>query len=186
MANALKIWNELTESDYLSDENVQFQRHEFVAGFVYAMAGASEGHADIKLNLAAWLKANVPKGCRAFDGDLKLRIERADRVHFYYPDVFVSYGPRDKSQLFRTDATLVIEILSLTTQRVDRGEKSEVYSYVPSLAEYILVSQDMARVEVRRRTTGWMLEYYDIDDTIALASIGQTLPVAAIYEDTSF
>jgi Uma2 family endonuclease len=186
MATALKLPNELSEDVYLSDENVQFQRHEFVAGFVYAMAGASEGHADIKLNIAAWLKSRVPKGCRVFDGDLKLRIEAGSSVHFYYPDIFVSCGPRDRTQLFRTDATLVIEILSPTTQRTDRGEKSTVYGNVPSLEEYVLVSQDRAQVEVRRRKSDWVPEHYDLADTIELTSIHQQLPVAVIYDEIEF
>lgn len=186
MASALKLQNELTEDACLSEESVQFQRHEFVTGFVYAMACASEGHADIKLNIAAWLKSRVPKGCRVFDGDLKLRIEAVSTVHFYYPDIFVSRGPRDRTQLFRTDAMLVIEILSPTTQRTDRGEKSTIYVNVPSLEEYILVSQDRALVELRRRKTDWAAERYDLTDAIDLASIKQQLPVAVIYDDIEF
>jgi Uma2 family endonuclease len=185
MGHALRSSKLLTAEEYLSEENVLFSRHEFVDGHVFAMAGASEGHSEIKLNLAVWLRARLPAGCRVFDGDMKLRIIAKSETRFYYPDIIVSCGPRDRTQHFRDDATLVIEILSPTTERVDRGEKLDGYSAVPSLAEYILVDQRAPSIEVYRRRTGWSRERYAIDDGIMLDSIGAELPVTVIYDGLS-
>jgi Uma2 family endonuclease len=182
MARALKIPDVWTEAEYLSEENVQFQRHEFVDGHVFAMAGASEGHAEIKLNLAVWLRARLPVGCRLFDGDMKLRLKTKSDTRFYYPDVFVSCGPRDRLQHFRDDATLVVEILSPTTERTDRGEKLDGYMCVPSLAEYILIDQRDPAIEVFRRRTGRTRETYGLSDVIALDSVGTELPASVVYD----
>ena len=182
MARALKVPDTWTEDEYLSDENVQFQRHEFVDGHVFGMAGANEGHSEIKINSVVWLSARLPAGCLVFDGDMKLRIETREATRFYYPDVFVSCGPRNRLQHFRTDATLVVEILSPTTERTDRGEKHGGYLAVPSLAEYVLIDQRTPSIEVFRRRTGWVRESYTLQDAIALDSIGAELPSTVIYD----
>jgi Uma2 family endonuclease len=147
------------------------------------MAGASEGHADIKFNLGGWLRSRLPKDCRLFDGDMKLRVQTDLSTAFYYPDVFISCGPRSSANQFRTDATLIVEILSPTTERTDRTEKRTNYQSVPSLNEFLIVDSKRRVVEVYRRTTNWQPEFFAESDSISLASVRDTLSVAVIFHD---
>ncbi len=173
----------LTPEQYLEGETVAEVRNEFVDGFVYEMAGTTEAHNDIKFQLTMWLGNRLPPGCRLFNGDVKLRIDASSDTRFYYPDLFVSCGPRDPKSYVRTDAIPVIEILSPTTERIDRGEKFEAYTSLASVEEYLLVSQDGAHVEVFRRRNQWAREIYESGDIIDLASIGAQVPLADIYRD---
>jgi Uma2 family endonuclease len=176
----------LSVEDYLAGENDGTVRHEFVNGMVYAMAGASERHTMIKLNVAGLLNSTVDENCRVFDGDMKLNIiEDADQ-RFYYPDVFVACGSNDDAQHARNDAVLVIEVLSPSTRRLDRYEKFDAYKQVPSLAEYLLIEQQFAQVEVFRRSTGWLRERYLPGDIVDLSSIGEQLTFDQIYRRVTF
>ena len=161
-------------------------RHEFVDGCIFAMAGASLRHSDIKMNLTTWLRGKIPSGCGIYNGDVKLMVETNTDAAFYYPDVFISCGPRDPQAHFLREASLVVEILSPTTERTDRGEKFRAYTAMSSVTDYALVSQDGARVEVFRRKNTWMRETYAIDDLIELDAIAHRLPVAEIYRDIPF
>lgn len=183
MAQVQKLPPRMTPVEYLAGEEVADTRHEFVDGFVYAMSGTTEAHGDIVINLTKWIGARLPAGCRLYNGGVKLRTKPSDDTSFYYPDVFVTCGPRDLKSHMRTDAPLVIEVLSPTTERTDRGEKFAAYTAMPSVTEYMLVAQDGIRVELFRRRTGWSRETFNATDSIALASIGQTLPIAEIYHD---
>lgn len=181
MAELAKSKNLLSVAEYLADENDGTTRHEYVSGSVFAMASASERHNLIKLNIAGLLNARVSDQCRVFDGDMKLRTERAGDVQIYYPDVFVVCDGHDDTQYVRTDAVLVIEVLSPSTERTDRYERFDAYRTLPSLAEYVLVDQDMARIEVYRRRTDWLREPHCPDDRVSLESVGLALTFAEIY-----
>ena len=176
----------ITVAEYMAAENDGSWRHEFVNGMVYAMAGASERHNVIKLNIAGLLNNLVPEPCRVFDGDMKLHILDDDDQRFYYPDVFVSCGPSDETQHSRTDAVLVMEVLSPTTKRADRYEKFDTYKKLPSLSEYALIEQDFPRVELFRRINGWQREVYQPDDIVEFQSIHQRLAFDQIYRRVSF
>jgi Uma2 family endonuclease len=173
----------LSPEAYLAGEFTSDVRHEFVDGLVFAMAGASEAHSILKLAVAVWLHGRVPAGCVLFDADMKLKVETASDVRFYYPDLFVSCGPRDLKQHVRSDAVLIIEILSPSTERHDRYEKMAAYKTLPSLAEYVLVDQSMPSMEVFRRSANWSRENYGLQDEVQLNSVGATMPVATIYRD---
>ena len=166
---------------YLAGEKDASVRHEFVDGRIFAMAGASERHNVIKLNLVVWLHARLPDGCRLFDGDMKLRLDTARDTRFYYPDAFISCGGHDLDQYERTEATLIVEVLSPTTARVDRYEKMQAYMALPSLAEYLIIEQDVPRAELFRRRTGWTPESYGSGDVITLDTVGDAVELAAIY-----
>ena len=91
----------ISPEDYLAGEALSPIRHEYVAGEVFTMAGATEEHATIALNLAALLRAQVRGGpCRVYIADMKLRVEAADA--FFYPDVFVTCDPRDATEPLRS------------------------------------------------------------------------------------
>ncbi len=181
MASAQSRSNILQADEYLLGEAYASVRHEFMNGHVYAMAGASEGHNTIKLNVAGALNAAIGAGCRVFDGDMKLRIERGDELRFYYPDVFVSCGPTDRTAQYREDAILVIEVLSPSTVRYDRFEKFLAYQMLPSILEYVLIEQDAPQIEVFRRRTNWQRETFKSGDTVNFESIGHAMTVEQIY-----
>ncbi|MFY0612255.1 MAG: Uma2 family endonuclease [Hyphomicrobiaceae bacterium] len=176
----------MTVEDYLAAENDGSWRHEFIDGMVYAMAGASERHSVIKVNVIGLLNVMIAQECRVFDGDMKLRITQEETTRFFYPDVFVSCTPPDDTQYFREDASLIIEVLSPSTQRIDRYEKMPVYKALPSLSEYVLVEQDFPKIEIFRRRTGWRREVLEPDDPITLESIGQTLNFNQVYRRIDF
>jgi Uma2 family endonuclease len=183
MAQAKKIETFITAEAYIDGELTAEFRNEFINGVVYAMSGVSEAHNDIVLNLIRLLGGAVPPGCRMFSQSVKLRTDTKSHEDYYYPDVFVSCGPRDMKGHVRRDAILVIEVLSSTTERVDRGEKFHGYTSLPSLQEYILVSQDKRSIEVYRRDANWKRDLFGPADTIPLASVSSTLTVDEIYHD---
>ena len=186
MAQLQTLAPRLTPEEYLEGEENAEVRHEFVDGFVYAMSGTTEAHSDIVLNLSGWLRTRLPSGCRLFNGSVKLMTKPTDDASYYYPDVFVSCGPRDPKGYVRRDATLVVEILSPSTARIDRGEKFHAYTAMPMVTDYMLVSQDGVSVEVFRRTNAWQRETYTTGDVIKLDAIAHALPVAEIYQDIPF
>ncbi len=181
MTGAQSRSNILQADEYLLGEEYASVRHEFMNGHAYAMAGASEGHNTIKLNVAGALNSAIDARCRVFDGDMKLRIEQGDEQRFYYPDVFVSCGPSDRTSQFRDNAVLVIEILSQSTVRYDRFEKFLAYQMLPSVLEYVLIEQDAPQIEVFRRRTNWQRETFKIGDTVNFESVGHAMTVEQIY-----
>jgi Uma2 family endonuclease len=103
---------------------------------------------------------------------------------FLYPDVFVRCGQERGDPYFKTDPVLVIEVLSPNTQRYDRGDKRLAYQSLPSLQEYVLVTQDASRIEVLARSTqgGWETRLYEsLEASVTLSSIRLGLPVNEIY-----
>ena len=116
---------------------------------------------------------------------MKLRVAKLDA--FFYPDVMVSCGiALDQTKAFIADAQLVIEVLSPGTEKVDRDLKLKAYRKLPSLQEYVLVSQEHRQVELYRRgpDVGWTYLSCEGDETIKLESVGLKLPLRTIYADT--
>ena len=170
---------------YLAGENDGQWRHEFVDGHVFAMAGASERHNVVRLNIAGSLNQSIDEPCRVFDGDMKLRIEQTSDVRFYYPDIFVSCAT-DNDDYVRRDAVLIIEVLSPSTERTDRFEKFQAYTSLPMLSEYVIVEQDVPRLEVYRRRTGWDRELFGAGASVTFESIAQTMTMDQIYRRVRF
>ncbi|MDQ2695750.1 MAG: Uma2 family endonuclease [Pseudomonadota bacterium] len=172
----------LAVDDYLQGELCSDIRHEYVDGGIYARADASAAHNIIALNLAALLRAHLRGGpCQVFIADMKVRLRyRGER--FYYPDVQVCCDPQDRETYYRTRPKLIVEVLSPHTEREDRSSKFYAYRRINSLEEYVLVAQEVRRVEVYRRATGWDLELYGGDDAIRLESVAFTVAVAEVYE----
>lgn len=173
-------------AEYLGGENDGSRRHEFVDGLIYAMAGASERHSIVKLNIAGPLNALLDEPYRVFDGDMKLRLDQANDIRFYYPDVFVSCATDNDDDYVRRDAVLIIEVLSPSTERTDRYEKFNAYTSLPTLSEYVLVEQDVPSLEVYRRRTNWLRETVGPGETVTFESIGQTMTLDQIYRRIEF
>lgn len=174
----------LSVADYLEDELHSQVRHEYVAGRVFAMAGASEAHNLIAGNLYTALRAHLRGGgCRTFMPDMKVRVEKTQA--FYYPDVLVTCDPEDTEQYHKSRPCLIIEVLSPATETIDRREKLLAYQALDSLKEYVLVTQDRTQIEVYRRdgAGGWWVDTYIGGEGIHLQSVGVTLPITSVYED---
>ncbi|WP_415879269.1 Uma2 family endonuclease [Methylomonas sp. TEB] len=172
-------------ADFLAWEETQAEKHEFVAGEVFAMTGARQDHVIVCGNIFAGLKQRL-RGtpCRPYVADLKLRVEAADA--FFYPDVMVSCHPSDLgNQQFISNPSLIVEVLSDSTAAYDRGGKFAAYRQLESLNEYLIIDIDARRVECFRRTADndWLLHDYIGDVDCQLHSLSLSLPLAEIFED---
>ncbi|MEN9485566.1 MAG: hypothetical protein RJB37_3446 [Pseudomonadota bacterium] len=176
----------MTAADYLAWEALQLDRHEFLDGEVWAMAGAEDRHVTIALNVAMALKQHL-RGtpCRTFMSDMKLHAESANS--YFYPDVFVTCSDADRaSPLLKREPTLVIEVLSPGTAAYDRGAKFAHYRQMPTLREIALIDPDARRVDVYRHGTDglWVLHPFDPGQGMTLASVeGLHIPDDALYAD---
>jgi Uma2 family endonuclease len=134
----------LTFEEYLAWEERQPRRHEFVAGHVYLMAGGSERH-DLAAQavFTRLLPGTRQRGCRLFIGNRKVRTRAAS----YYPDV-VAVCAKAADRQYETEPVLVVEVLSASTESVDRREKAMAFAELPSMAVYVLVDPDRRRIEV--------------------------------------
>ena len=179
----------LTPEEYLHIEAQSPIKHEYIDGQIYAMAGASDPHVTIALNLATLLRSHVRgSGCRVYISDMKTRIETLNR--FYYPDVLVTCDPRDlETPNHKRFPTLIVEVLSDSTEAFDRGDKFADYQTLESLREYVLINTKRQRVECFRRNDEglWVLQFYTPQQTsFRLDSIGFEGILDALYEDVVF
>ncbi len=178
----------LDEAAYLEAERAAAVKHEYVAGEVFAMAGASKTHGTLALNAAFALRAHLRGGpCRVWMADMKVRVAAASA--YYYPDVVVSCDARDLApdapQDYLEAPRLVIEVLSPAIEMTDRREKWLAYRRLESLEEYVLVDQARPWVEVcRRLPDGWAQDIYSGAEAVTLESVGLVLPMAALYADS--
>ena len=172
----------LSVEDYLSGEEFSDIRHEYVAGAVYAMAGGSDAHNTIAGNLFAALHSHLGGSkCRVFFADVKTRIRVADI--FYYPDLMVTCDPRDTATHFKEFPSLIVEVISETTERIDRHEKLLNYTQLESLKEYVLIAQDRVEVTLFRRSQNWKPELLrDPDQELRLDSLDFKTRLETIYE----
>lgn len=142
---------------YLQDERSRKIRHEYVAGHVYAMAGASAHHNLIAGNIYVALRLHY-RGtpCRVFQENLLVKINWLDRTASYYPDVMVCCDATDnKDEYYCERPCVLVEVLSDSTARVDRNEKLRAYMQIPSLHAYLIVSQQAMHVTLHLRIGNW-------------------------------
>lgn len=180
---------QLSEEDYLRLEAASPIKNEFVAGNIYAMTGASLRHNVIVGNIFAILRAHVRGSpCRTFMNDAKLRVAKLNS--YYYPDVMVTCDPRHQTvssgdTLVETPR-LIVEVLSASTEATDRREKLQAYRSLPSLLEYVLVSQEEAMIEIHRRQgdIGWQIITLSPGDPVELSSVELVTDFAALYDES--
>jgi Uma2 family endonuclease len=175
----------MSVDDYLAFEESSAVRHEYIGGEVHAMAGESVAHNTIAGNIFALLRGKLRGGpCRVFFENVKLRLEVAHEDVFYYPDVVVSCQPTGIERLFVRLPTVVVEVLSPSTENTDRREKKLSYQQIATLEEYAIVAQDRREVTLFRRANAWVAEIHTMDDAaVEFRSVGQAMTVAEIYED---
>jgi Uma2 family endonuclease len=172
--------------DYVLYERDAPTKHEYVGGMIMAMTGGSHEHARLAGRLARLL-GNAVEGrpCAVFSSDLRVRIVETDRAT--YPDLTVVCGhrqtaPDDDDAI--VNPTVLVEVLSDSTEADDRGEKFAHYRRLTSLQEYVLVAQKARRIEVyRREGNRWVLTEYGPGSIVELSSIEAQVAVDDVYLD---
>lgn len=178
----------LTPEEYLELEAQSAIKHEYIDGEVYAMAGTTDTHNTIALNLATMIRRHLRgTDCRVYFADIKAQIEQ--RNCFYYPDLLVTCHPQDReTSTYKRFPKLIIEVLSDSTEAFDRGDKFNDYQTLESLEEYVLVNTKHQRVEIFRRNQQglWLYQSYSpTDGNLNLQSIDLNLAFEEIYEDVN-
>ena len=164
-------------------------KHEYLGGFVYAMAGARNVHNRIASNVLGVLHARLRgKFCEPFNSDTKIRVKLPTHVRFYYPDVSVICESNPPDHSFQDRPVVIVEVLSHKTRRIDQGEKKDAYLTIPTLQVYLLIEQAYPAAIVFRRTDqGFIQEIYtDLTAVIPLSEIEAELGLAEIYERVEF
>jgi Uma2 family endonuclease len=175
----------ITEDEYLTGEEASSMRHEYVNGQVYAMAGSSDKHNLITVNASSLLNTQLPDHCEVFMADMKIRVQTKKDLIFYYPDVIVCCAEDDSATYYRERPCLIIEVLSLSTERQDRFEKFWSYQQIPTLQEYLLLNQNFQEATLFRRENGWQPVVYR-EGTLHLASVGLDISLESLYRRVRF
>lgn len=180
----------LSTDEYLAHERQAEFKSEYIDGYVVGMAGGSPEHSLITMNAAHVLVGSLKgKACRVYGSDLKVSVSHKD---IFYPDLMVICGPLRYAEPRKdavTNPTVVIEVLSPSTETRDRGIKSAAYRKLDSLQEYILIDQSAAHIEhyVRTPENAWLLTDIDgLDAQLRIAAIDCTIPLSEIYDKVEF
>lgn len=186
-----KTVRHLTEAEYLAIERAAEFKSESFDGEMFAMAGGSPMHSLIATNLASEVRSRLKgRPCVPFNSDLRLKIVATGL--YTYPDLSVVYGPlefADAEEDVIVNPTLLAEVLSDSTESYDRGKKFEHYRQIPTLREYLLVSQKEPRIEqfVRGSDGEWRLrEAAGLETQMELPSLQITLPLAEVFAHVKF
>ncbi|MEZ4848488.1 MAG: Uma2 family endonuclease [Bacteroidia bacterium] len=173
---------------YIQMEAESDLRYEYYDGLILAMAGGDPNHGKIAVNVSTALHIAIrskKKDCEIYNSDVKVAINSANRR--CYPDISVVCGPTErdsKESRAITNPILIVEILSESTELLDRGEKFRAYRQLPSLREYMLVSQDKALVEVFSLTEDgtWRIQAIQgVDQKVEIPALGIQLNTEDIF-----
>lgn len=175
---------QFSREDYLAWEELQPEKHEYLAGEVFAQAGVRQVHSIVALNIASELKQQLKgKPCRPHLADMKLRIEILDA--FFYPDIMVSCDGSDaKADLYLEHPSLIVEVLSESTASYDMGLKFEFYRHIPELREYVLVDPERRKIWLYRKSVQgeWVLHDFPERADVLFESVGCRLTQEDIFE----
>lgn len=186
--------------EYLTMERAACERHEYLDGHVYAMAGESPAHGQICVNLIASLHGQLRGGpCQVFTQNMKVRCEsplrraHASQGLYAYPDLVVVCGAmqfHDAVQDVLLNPTLLVEVLSSSTEGYDRGDKFRRYrTWLQTLTDYVLVDQAQPAIDHFHRTPEgvWTLQTaIGLEDRLHIATLGWTVALADVYERVVF
>jgi Uma2 family endonuclease len=178
----------MTAAEFLVWDETQTVKHEFLAGEVFAMVGATKTHGALTLNIAMALRRHL-RGtpCSTFVTDIKLQVQAANA--YFYPDVLVTCSAADRSdpKIVR-EPSLVVEVLSPSTAAYDVGGKFAAYRQLHSLKEMVFIDPDSHRCDVYRKgsveTNGglWVLHPFEPDQDVRFASVELDLPASLLWE----
>ncbi len=179
-----------TPEEYLSlEENCEY-RSEYVNGNIFKMAGGTEAHNDITLNVAAFLKGKLRGKCKTFASDMKVWVEEAQT--FFYPDVIVVCGERKfykgKKDIIE-NPILIFEVLSKSTEEYDKNDKFLTYRNIESFQEYVLISQHRPAIQQFRRGEDGTWIYratIGLNSKVFLESVETEMTLNEIYDLVEF
>ena len=187
---ALK-YNYISPEEYLAEERVALDKHEYYQGEVFAMSGASLKHNVIFSNLFGELAYKLKgKGCRPYGSDLRIHIPK--NTLYTYPDISIICGEADltdKEFDTATNPSVIIELLSKSTRNYDKGEKFTLYRDIDTLKEYLLVDTEKIYVEkhIRNADGSWQLtDYRLLENFFTIDSVQLTILLKDMYESISF
>jgi Uma2 family endonuclease len=188
MPEARKSDEFLSVEEYLEGEKIAEVRHEYLGGEVRAMAGGTRRHNRIAGNIFSDLERSLEGDpCQTYIGDVKVKVSSLQHESFYYPDVMVGCEADDDHALYLDSPRVIFEVLSDSTESIDRREKFFAYRCIPTLMEYVLISQDAMEVTVTRREQEWKPEVISSEsDVLELPSMEQSLSLSRIYRNISF
>lgn len=182
-----KLKTKVSVEDYLQGEKISPAKREYVEGEIYAMAGTSDNHNRIVNEFVTLLSNHLRDSkCEPFSADIKVKVTKNV---YYYPDVLVSCEEEPEDPYFRNQPILIIEVVSPSTEHIDRREKLLFYQQMPSVQEYVVVDQHTMNVEVHRRQPngGWITYYFnESSDIVELASVKLSLPLPDLYRRVQF
>ena len=173
----------ISAQEYLEIEKQSQIRHEYRRGLVYAMAGGTDNHDRLALNLLNLINSKLgdSEDCRFHSGNVKVNYKDD---YYYYPDAFVTCDLRDRQNRYiKKYPKLVVEVLSSSTQAFDEGDKFSDYQQIETLEEYVLISQTSQRIDCYRKidADNWQRTTYRSGDEATLKSIDLTFSISEIY-----
>lgn len=181
----------IPEEEYLEFEQSSIVKHEYYDGEIYAMTGGTDAHNSLSGNTYASLHAQLRKRpCKVYNSDQKIKVV-ATGLHTY-PDVTIVCGRSefiDHPRRTLINPTVIIEVLSPSTERYDRGMKFQNYRTIPTLQDYVLISQDSYRIEhyIRQENNEWLLrEAVGLEAQVTIQSIDCILTLEDVYEKVEF
>ncbi len=174
-----------TAEDFLTWESTQLDRHEFLDGEVFAMAGAEDRHVTVAGNFYIALRQHLSGSpCRTYMSDMRLQVAAVNS--YFYPDVLVTCSALDLANpLAKTEPKLIIEVLSPSTAAYDRGLKFSHYRSLASLEEYVLIDLDTRNTDCYRKGADglWVLHPFARGEAVSLASVALELSAAQLFAD---
>lgn len=183
----------MTPEEYLTFDSVSDIKYEYFNGEIFAMTGGSLNHNQININIASQLKNKlIGTPCRPLASDMRVKVKEIGK--YTYPDIVIACGNIELEKFKGLETLLnpvaIIEILSDSTEAYDRGKKFTHYRLIPSLREYILVSQNHCNVEQFSRADNGIWQILnpctDMERSITIESIGCELLLSDIYELVEF
>ncbi|OJJ18876.1 hypothetical protein BKI52_25235 [marine bacterium AO1-C] len=189
MGQAEPVKTHYSYEEYLALEQQDGIRYEYYQGEVFAMAGGTKRHNRISKNLVTALDSSLGDDCESFIGYVKVEI--FSQGYYVYPDVVVTCDPQDledDQKAFIRNPSLIIEVLSKSTQNYGKEHKKDAYMRLPALEYYVLVSQEQCLVKLyERRQDFWAYTFYDdANQSITFPKLNLTLKVGDIYKRVNF
>jgi Uma2 family endonuclease len=176
----------MSVEDYLIlNRNSKDLRYEYLGGDVRMLAGGSPDHSIIIANLTSAIKSPLKgRQCRVYNSDVQVKLTEK---RYVYPDITISCDERDRNQKETIHYPIVVvEVLSPTTEAIDRGKKAAYYRASPTIKEYMMIDSEEVLVEVHRLEEGrWTINNFEPGDIIILESLGIKFPIEDAYEGTS-
>ena len=172
-------------ADYLAWEPAQLDRHEYIDGEVFAMAGAEDRHVTVAGNLYIALRQHLSSSpCRTYMSDMRLHVAAANS--YFYPDVLVTCSALDlASPMVKTEPKLIAEVLSPSTAAYDRGLKFSHYRRIVSLEEYLVIDLDTRSTDCYRKGADglWVLHPFARGEAVLLASVALELSAERLFAE---